>query len=131
MDKLFNTFSLDINFIISCKSYSKFLQYHDHLHILNWAICKYNLTFKVKHKTNTWFFGFFLCSIHPTSSYYSRNAINFFSFENGLFTLLTSSSSSIYKIVIAINIPTTKNSQFEALSAPKSIYTPSFSILMN
>ncbi|KAG5389332.1 hypothetical protein IGI04_030873 [Brassica rapa subsp. trilocularis] len=43
----------------------------------------------------------------------------FFSFENGLFIFSTSSSSSIYKNVIAINTPTTMNNQFEALNAPQ------------
>ncbi|KAG5378042.1 hypothetical protein IGI04_025884 [Brassica rapa subsp. trilocularis] len=43
----------------------------------------------------------------------------FFFFKNGLFTLSTSSSSSIYKIVIAINTPTTMNNQFEALNVPQ------------
>ena len=40
-----------------------------------------------------------------------------FSFENGIFTLSTSSSSSIYEIDIAINTPTTMKNQFEALNA--------------
>ena len=45
----------------------------------------------------------------------------FFLFENGFFTLSlsTSSSSIIYKIVIAINTPTTMNNKFEALNASK------------
>ena len=43
----------------------------------------------------------------------------FFLSKNGIFTLLTSSSSSIYKIVIAIDTPTTMNNQFEAFNAPK------------
>ena len=43
----------------------------------------------------------------------------FFSFRNDIFTLATSSSSYIYKIVIAINTSTTMNNQFEALNAPQ------------
>jgi len=43
----------------------------------------------------------------------------FFSFENVIFTLSTSSSSSIYKIAITINTPTSMNNQFEALNAPQ------------
>ncbi|KAG5382991.1 hypothetical protein IGI04_034461 [Brassica rapa subsp. trilocularis] len=44
---------------------------------------------------------------------------NFFSFENDIFTLSLSSSSSNYKIVIVINTLTTMNNQFETLNAPK------------
>ena len=39
--------------------------------------------------------------------------------KNDVFTLSTSSSSSIYKIVIDINTPTTMNNQSEALNAPQ------------
>lgn len=40
-------------------------------------------------------------------------------FRKWLITLSTSSSSSIYKIAIAINTPTTMNNQFEILNAHK------------
>ncbi|KAG5388603.1 hypothetical protein IGI04_030144 [Brassica rapa subsp. trilocularis] len=43
----------------------------------------------------------------------------FFFFENDIFTLSPSSSSSNYKIAIVINTLTTMNNQFEALNAPK------------
>ncbi|KAG5389209.1 hypothetical protein IGI04_030750 [Brassica rapa subsp. trilocularis] len=43
----------------------------------------------------------------------------FFFFENDIFTLSPSSSSSNYKIAIVINTTTTMNNQFEALNAPK------------
>jgi len=66
------------------------------------------------------FFEFFICPIHPKSSQYLRKChYFFFSFENGFFTLSSSSSSSIYKIAIDINTPTTMNNQFEALNATK------------
>ncbi|WZZ66791.1 hypothetical protein YC2023_078161 [Brassica napus] len=39
--------------------------------------------------------------------------------------------SSIYKIVIAINTPTTMNNQFEDLNAPQIDLHSFFSILMN
>ena len=47
-----------------------------------------------------------------------ENAITFFS-ENETFTLSSSSSPSIYNIVIVINTTTTMNNQFEAFNAPK------------
>ena len=51
-----------------------------------------------------------------------ENVIKFFHFyffKNCIFALSTSSSSSIYKIDITINTPTTMNNQFEALNAPQ------------
>ena len=54
-----------------------------------------------------------------------ENAITFlyFSFENEHFTLLSSSSSSIYNIVITMNTPTTMNNQFEAINALKNRFS--------
>ena len=40
-------------------------------------------------------------------------------FKNDIFTLSTSTTSSIYKIVIVFNTPTTMNNQFEALNLPQ------------
>ena len=60
----------------------------------------------------------FFALFTPQVQIIHENAINFYFyfFENGIFTLSTLSSSSIYKIVIAINTPTTMNNQFEALN---------------
>ena len=66
------------------------------------------------------FFWIFLLSHSPPQIHITyENAISFFSFRNDIFTLSTSSSSCIYKIVIAINTSTTINNQFEALNAPQ------------
>ncbi|KAG5376411.1 hypothetical protein IGI04_041007 [Brassica rapa subsp. trilocularis] len=46
----------------------------------------------------------------------------FFSFENDIFTLSPSSSSSNYKVAIVINTLTTMNNQFEALNALNSTH---------
>ena len=87
------------------------------------AFCKIDSKLKIKPKTNSCFFLDFSCVLFtPQVHIIHENAIIiffFFSFENGIFTLSTSSSSSIYKIVITINTPTTMNNQFEALNAPQ------------
>ena len=78
-----------------------------------------NLTQNSKSNTNltspSFLYIFALFTPHIQIIY--ENIINFF--LNSFFTLLTSSSSSTYKIAIAINTPTTMNNQFEALNAPK------------
>ena len=65
------------------------------------------------------FFEILFFSIHPRSLISSRNAIIIiiiiFLFENEYFTLSSSSSPSIYNIVISINTPTTMNNQFDLL----------------
>ena len=84
------------------------------------AFSKIDLQLKVKHKINLLLFGNQFFPIHPTSSYNSRKCHQFFFlFENDIFTLSPSSSSSNYKIAIVINTTTTMNNQFEALNAPK------------
>ena len=50
---------------------------------------------------------------------FTKMLLVFFSFRNDIFTLSTSSSSCIYKIVVAINTSTTMNYQFEALNVPQ------------
>ena len=50
---------------------------------------------------------------------FTKMPLVFFSFRNDIFTLSTSSSSCIYKIVVAINTSTTMNNQFEALNVPQ------------
>ena len=77
------------------------------------------------HKTNLWFFLEILFALSiPKVWIIHENAINFFFFwKLFFFTLSTSSSLSIYKIVIAINTPTTMNNQFEVLNAPKNRFT--------
>ena len=90
--------------------------------IISRAFCKYDSKLKVKHKTNLLFFlKNFICPIHPKSSQYLRKChyYLFFFVRNWYFTLSSSSPSSIYKIVIVINTPTTMNNQFEALNATK------------
>ena len=88
-----------------------------------YCFCKIDLQLKVKHKTNLFFIlkiGFSLFT--PQVHIIYENAINFFFlffFENDIFTLSLSSSSSNYKIAIVINTLTTMNNQFEALNAPK------------
>ena len=69
--------------------------------------------------TYDFFWNFhFLYSPHKFKLF-TKIPLIFFRFENRLFTLSTSSSSSIYKIVIDINTPTTMNNQSEALNAPQ------------
>ena len=82
------------------------------------------LTYNSKSNTKltSFFFENWFCPIHPTSSYNLRKCHQFFFsffFENDIFTLSPSSSSSNYKIAIVINTTTTMNNQFEALNAPK------------
>ena len=66
------------------------------------------------------FLDFSFALFTPQIHIIHENAISFFFlFKNGIFTLSTSSSSSIYKISITINTPTTMNNQFEVLNAPQ------------
>ena len=51
------------------------------------------------------FFGTFIFPIHPEVRIIHEIVIFFLIFENKCFTLSSSSSSSIYNIVIAINTP--------------------------
>ena len=83
------------------------------------VFCKIDSKLKVNHKINLYFLDISFALFTPQVQIIHENAINFFSFENGLFIFSTSSSSSIYKNVIAINTPTTMNNQIEALNAPQ------------
>ena len=65
------------------------------------------------------FLKFLFALLTPKIQIIYENIIIIF-FENKIFTLSSSSSSSIYNIVIAINTPTTLNNQFKALNAPKN-----------
>ena len=89
------------------------------------AFCKSDSKLKVNHKTNLWFFWNFYFPYSPHKfKLFTKIPLIIFSFRKWAFTLSTSSSSNIYKIVIVINTPTTTN--LKLLMHLKSIYTSSF-----
>lgn len=65
------------------------------------------------------FCGIFIFLIHSKKSDYSQKYHCYSFFENGYFTLISSSSSNIYNIVIDIDTPTSMKNQFEVFNAHK------------